>query len=222
MKSIFCHVILVMFIAFGSFYVRSQESREPDLKQVKTLIRDGVSGHKKATILFRSLVASEGRLEKFDSDSFYVKRGRKYFRSFYKDVLEISTSGKTVSLVPDPITRPYGSWSGIGQVFAGTKILVVLNDGRSVKGFSNSATDTHLVMIDNKTDARLDLPKERVAAFIALLGGFRGAKQGAAKGSEGLLQPGGDAILGGAGAGIGALLGALMKSDGRPILIYSR
>jgi hypothetical protein len=61
-----------------------------------------------------------------------------------------------------------------------------------------------------------------VAAFFGLLGGNSGVKAGAAKGSEGLLQPGGDAILGGAGAGIGAIIGALMKSGGRPVLVYSQ
>ena len=77
-------------------------------------------------------------------------------------------------------------------------------------------------MIDNKTNSRLDVPRDNVAAYFGLIGGRTDARAGAAKGSEGLLQPGGDPILGGIGAALGAIIGALTKSDGRPILIYSR
>jgi hypothetical protein len=222
MTEIMRSVVLLSFLAFGPLSIMSQSVSDPDLQSVRTFIRECAPARKKVNVLFRSLVESDGRLVKFDADSFYLKKGRKYFRSFYQDVLEIHGCGKAVSFVPDPSARPHGSWSDVNRVYAGTKILVILTDGRSVEGFSNSATNSHLIIIDRKTDSRLDLPKERVAAFFGLVGGRRGAKAGASKGSEGLLQPGGDPILGGAGAAIGAIIGALTKSDGRPLLIYSK
>jgi hypothetical protein len=55
----------------------------------------------------------------------------------------------------------------------------------------------------------------------ALLGGYGGVKKGASKGAETLHIGGRDKIPGLVATGVGALLG-LIKSDGRPILIYSK
>jgi hypothetical protein len=218
MRSIVFLLLVALFAQAG----RSQDVRDAETQTVKKFITENASARPKVSVLFRSLVTSEGKLAKFDEDSFYIKKGRKYFRSFYRDVLEIRGGGKFVSNVHDPATRSHGAWSDINQLYPATRILVVLTDGRTIKGFSNSATASHVIMIDNKTDIRLDVPKEQIAALFGLIGANGGIKTGAAKGSEGLLQPGGDPIIGGIGAAIGAVIGALTKSDGRPILVYSR
>jgi hypothetical protein len=127
-----------------------------------------------------------------------------------------------VTNVPDPQTRPYGEWREINQVYAGTRIMIVLNNGTTVKGMSNSATDSHLIIFDPETNSRRDIAKSDVAAYFGMIGGNPGARSGAAKASEGMLTAGGDVILGSIAAAIGALVGAVTKSGGRPVLIYSR
>jgi hypothetical protein len=215
-------IMLVLLLGCGAQSLPAQDVRKTGLQTVQNLVSECAPARPKVSVLFRSLVTSGGRLVKFDADSFYLKKNRRYYRSFYRDVLEFRCGGKFVSNVPDPSARAHGSWGDIRQVYGGTPILVILTDGRTVEGFSNSATDSHLIIIERKTHTRLDLPREEVAAFFGLIGGRGGVKTGAAKGSEGLLQPGGDPILGGVGAGIGAIIGALAKSDGRPMLVYSR
>jgi hypothetical protein len=214
--------ILLLLFAICVQVDLSQDLRERETLAVKKFIGENAATRPKVSVLFRSLVSSEGKLTKFDEDSFYLKKGRKYFRSFYRDVLEIRSGDKFLSNTHDPSTPSHGAWSDINQIYPATRILVVLTDGRIIKGFSNSATASQLIMIDNKTDIRLDVPKDQVAALFGLIGGNGGIRSGAAKGSEGLLQPGGDPIVGGIGAVIGAIIGALTKSDGRPVLVYSR
>lgn len=213
---------LVTLLGCGAPRVLAQDVREANLQTLKDLVSECAQARPKVSVLFRSLVPADGRLVKSDADSFYLKKNRRYYRSLYRDVLEFRCGGKFVSNVPAPSDRAHGSWGDIRQVYGGTRILVILTDGRTVEGFSNSATDSHLIIIERKAHTRLDLPRDQVAAFFGLIGGRGGAKAGAAKGSEDLLQPGGDPILGGVGAVIGAIVGALAKSDGRPILIYSR
>lgn len=198
------------------------QDKQAETLAVKNLVYECGPSMPKATLLTRSLVKAEGKLAKFDADSLYIRRDRKYFRTLYRDVLEIECRDKSVSNVPDPLTRPFGEWKEINQVYAATKIAVVLTDGTIVKGRSNTATDSHLVIFDPQTNTRRDIPREQVAVLFALIGGNAGARSGAAKASESMLNVGGDAIMTVAAAGIGAIVGALMKSDGRPILVYSR
>lgn len=198
------------------------QDKQAEIAAVKTLVDQCGPASAKASLLTRSLVKAEGKIVKFDAESLYFKRGKKYVRVLHRDVLEIRCNDKTVSNVADPLTHPYGTWNEINQVYAATRIIIVLTDGTSVRGMSNSATDTHLIIFDPKTNARRDIPREQITAIIALVGGGGGAREGAAKGSEGMLSSGGDALLSVAAAGIGAIVGALMKSDGRPVLVYSR
>ena len=198
------------------------QDKQAEIAAVKNLVDQCGPAKGKADILTRSLVKAKGKIAKFDADSLYFKRERKYFRILHRDILEIECQGKSVSNAADPLTRPYGDWRDINEVYAATKIAVVLTDGTTVKGRSNSATDTHVIIFDPQTNTRRDIPKDQVAALFGLIGGNPGARTGAAKASEGMLYAGGDAVLGLAAAGIGAIVGALMKSDGRPVLVYSR
>ena len=209
-------VILVFLFTLCPQIVAAQHAEQ----RVKNLLREIAPERPKVRVLFRSLVTGEGKLVKLDDDSFYLKKGRRYFRSFYRDVLEIRGGGKFVSNVQDIDVRQHGSWSDINQVYAGTKILVLLTDGKTVKGFSNSATETGLVIIERERHERMDIARTDVAAFYGLVGGYGGVKKGASKGAEGMTT-GRDQLLTGIFAGVGALAG-LAKSDGRPILIYSR
>ena len=212
-------VSLVFLLVAGPLITLAQGQQHSN---IETVVRECEPNRQKASVLFRSLVTTEGRLVKFDAESFYLKKDRKYFRSFYRDVLEIECGGnKSASNVPDPTARAHGAWSDINQVYAGTKILVVLMDGKSLKGFSNSATESALVIVDANGRERIDIPRDRVVAFYGLLGGYGGVKKGASKGAEALHTGSRDKLPGLVFAGVGALVG-LAKSDGRPVLIYSK
>ena len=130
------------------------QDKQAETLAVKNLVYECGPSMPKATLLTRSLVRAEGKLAKFDVDSLYIRRDRKYFRTLYRDVLEIECRDKSVSNVRDPLTRPFGEWKEINQVYAATKIAVVLTDGTIVKGRSNTATDSHLVIFDTQTNTR--------------------------------------------------------------------
>jgi hypothetical protein len=114
-------------------------------------------------------------------------------------------------MCPIQAARAHGAWSDINQVYAGTKILVVLTDGKSLKGFSNSATESALVIVDANGRERIDIPRDRVVAFYGLLGGYGGVKKGASKGAEGLSTGSRDKLPGLVFAGVGALVGLVQK-----------
>lgn len=213
---------VIIFLLLVAAPAALSQDRNAEIAAVKNLVDQCGPGRSKATLITRSLVKAEGKLAKFDAESLYFKRDRKYFRTLHRDILEIHCQDKTVSHVPDPLKSPHGAWGDINQVYAGTKIVVVLTDGTSVKGMSNSASDTHIIMFDPQTNARRDIPRDQVAGFIGVIGGGGGARSGAARGSEGMLDVGRDPILSLAATGIGAIIGAILKSDGRPILVYSR
>ena len=107
----------------------------------------------------------------------------------------------------------------IGVDFGGTKVLVMLADGRHIRGFSNSITDTHLVMLDSEAKRRLDIPRDQISAFVGFTLSRGGAKKGALRAANELHRA---PILGALGMGIGAIVGALTKVERGAVLIYSR
>ena len=215
--------IVVVILFLGAISSSAFSQIRQDQQTVHGLVRECTDAQAKAKILSRSLVNADGKLTKFDDESLYLrKKNRKYYRILFRDVLEIRCNGRSLSLAPEQTTRPHGVWRDINQVYPGTSILIVSTDGGVVKGFSNSASDSHIIIFDRETKARRDIPRENVAAFFGLLGARGGVKAGAAKGTEGSLPSRGDPILLGAAVGIGAIVGAILKSDGRPILIYSK
>ena len=215
--------------AYGAFIVLLLSSMVPSSpaqdRTIQTeyeLARHCAETGSRANVLSRSLVNAQGQLTKFDDESLYLKKNKRYVRILYRDVLSVRCRDRSVNHIPDPSTRPHGAWRDINQVYPGTGILVVLSDGSIVKGLSNSATETHIIIFDRKTKARRDIERESVSAFYGLLGARGGVKAGASKGTEGALPSQTDPLFTIAGAGIGAIIGAITKTDGRPILIYSR
>jgi len=213
-------ITFVFLIGCVPQIVRSQDRLDTEIKNVKAVVSECAQERRKTTVLLRSLAYAKGQLFHFDDDSLYLTTGKLDRRLFYKDVLEIQCGDSSVSNVPDPTAKPYGKWEDVGRMFAGTRIVMLLDDGKSVKGFANSATASGVVIVDDKGRERVDIPRTRVVSFYGLLGGYGGVKKGASKGAEGMAT-GSDPILSGAFAGVGALLG-LIKSDGHPILIYSK
>jgi len=175
----------------------------------------------KAKVLTRRLVTHSGKIVSVYPDSFNLKVKKKIYSTIsYNDVLELSVDDQHVSIVPEETTKSHGAWEDIGRVFPGTRIAIVLDDGKTIKGFANSSTASSLVIVDDDGRERIDIPRNRVVAFYGLIGGYGGVKKGASKGVEGSTNRS-DQLLTGVFAGVGALAG-LVKSDGRPILIYSK
>jgi len=220
------HLIVVRFIIFIFLLCSvtpaalSQDRLDTEIKNVKAVVSECAQERRKTTVLLRSLAYAKGQLFHFDDDVFYLTTGKLDRRLAYKDVLEMRCGNSSVSNIPDPTEKPYGKWDDVGRVFAGTRIVVLLDDGKAVKGFANSSTASGLVIVDDKGRERVDIPRAKIVSFYGLLGGYGGVKKGASKGAEGMAT-GSDPILSGAFAGVGALLG-LIKSDGNPILIYSK
>ena len=76
-------------------------------------------------------------------------------------------------------------------------------------------------MVDKNGRERVDVPRDQIAAVYGLMGGYGGVKAGASKGSEGIATGSRDKLPNLVATGVGALLG-LAKTDGRPILMYSK
>ena len=210
-------ITLILILAPELF---SQEDRAGQAGKVKSLVADFGKTRPKLTVLTRDLIVVRGKISGVGSDYFGIKLPRGGRVIPYSAVLEMSGGGQGISFVPNPGTGGYGSWSDAGSIFAGTRILVAFADGTSARGFSNSATATHLIMIDENGRQRVDVPREKIVAVYGLIGGYGGVKKGASEGAE-AMHAGRDKLLGGILTGVGALVG-LAKSDGRPILIYSK
>jgi hypothetical protein len=174
----------------------------------------------KATILTRRLVAYSGKIVAADDESFFLKVKKRSFPLKYADVLEFSGGGENLSLVPELTKKPHGTWGDVDRVFPGTKIIIVTGDGKIIKGLANSATTEAVIFMERERHERMDIPRNRVVAVYGLIGGYGGVKKGASKGAEGATS-GRNQLLDGVFAGVGALLG-LAKSDGQPILVYSK
>jgi hypothetical protein len=214
-------ITVLLFSAAGTF---AQGDHADHTKRVKSSISRLSAKNKNVALLLRSLLEFRGKVASFSDDEFELgfknKEGKKLRKSIaYSDVLALDGGGEQLSQIPAVTKKPHGNWHDIGMVFSGTKILVTLNDGRYIKGYSNSITDTHLVLLDRDSARRLDLPREQISAYVAFTLSRGGAKKGAKWSAKEL---GREPVLGAIGVGIGAIVGALTKVEGRPILIYSQ
>jgi hypothetical protein len=214
-------IVLIIVLTVLPVHAWAQSDAHADqAARVRTMVESFGQKKTSVTVLTRTLIAAKGKVIRSRPDSFDLKRGRQTTTVPYRNVLEMQGGGSAVSFVPEPAARNHGSWNDVGRIYPATRILVVYTGGKSAKGFSNSVSETHLIMIDEKGRERVDVPRDRIVAVYGLIGGYGGVKKGAAKGTEGMTGRT-DLLPAGIFAGIGALVG-LVKSDGRPVLIYSR
>ena len=219
---ILAKVLSIFLITLLPLFVTAQDNlRSQQAKEVKEMVEGFGDKAAKVTLLSRSLIVAKGKIIRSRDGSFDLRINGRVTTVPYAAVLEMHGDGRSVSFVPESEARNFGEWRDIGHIYAATRILVITSDGSHVKGFSNSITDTQLVMIDEKGRERVDVPREKIIAVYGLIGGYGGVKAGASKASDGLHTGGRDKLLGGVFAGVGALAG-LVKSDGRPVLVYSR
>ena len=214
-------LLLITFLTLLPVQAWAQNDAVADRAAAVRTFVSGLSERKTTVaLLTRRLIPMKGKFLRSRADSFDVRVARVVNTIPYSYILEMKAGAAEISFVPDIATRNHGGWEDVGRIFPGTRILVVYTDGKSAKGFSNSVSQTHLIMIDEKGRQRVDTPREKIVAVYGLLNGYGGVKKGASKGAEGMTA-GNNQLLDGVFAGIGALVG-LVKSDGRPILIYSK
>jgi hypothetical protein len=215
-------VLLTILIFLLPLAVSSQNDiRSEHADEVRRMVESFSEKPTRVTLLSRSMIVAKGKIIRSRSGSFDLRINGRVTTVPYAAVLEMHGGGRTISFVPDNETRSYGEWEDLGHIYAATRILVLTSDATHVKGFSNSITDARLIMIDQKGRERVEVPREKIIAVYGLIGGYGGVKAGASKGAEGLHTGSRDKLLGGVFAGVGALIG-LVKSDGRPILVYSK
>jgi hypothetical protein len=212
---------VLLFCTTGAF---AQVDPADPAEQVRVSISRLSATNKNVALLLKSLLEFRGKVSSSSNEGFELrfknKEGKKLRKSFaYSDVLALNGGGEQLSLIPVVTKKPHGNWHDIGKVFPGTKILIALNDGRHIKGYSNSVNETHLVLLDRESEQRLDLPRDNVVGLVAFTLSRGGAKKGAKWAAKELHQA---PILGAIGVGIGAIVGAVTKVGERPILIYSR
>ncbi|MEP7148084.1 MAG: hypothetical protein ABI857_04310 [Acidobacteriota bacterium] len=215
-------LLIMIALALSPLEVMCQvDERSRQAEKVRNVVEGYGQKPTKVTLLARRIIVAKGKIIRFRDGSFDLKIRRRVVTTVpYDSVLEMSGGGTSLSFVPASSARNYGSWEDVGGVYPNSKILIVRKDGKSVKGFSNSITEDRLIMIDEKGRERVEVPREEILAFYGLVGGYGGVKAGASKGAEGMTT-GRDHLLDGIFAGLGALVG-LAKSEGRPVLIYSK
>ncbi len=202
--------------------------REEAATRVRTLIKNFGYKPQPVRVLLRSLIELEGKAVGATQDSFDLKgKGKRTLvrRVLYVDVLTFRGGGVLLNFIPTPTRKSYGLWDDINDLYPATPIAVVLTDGTVVEGWSNSATETHLVMTERGPHTRREIQREQIAAVYGLIGGCGGVKLGASKGAElggSMGSARRDPLAAGVGAGIGAIIGALIKNKGTPILVFSR
>ncbi|HKP68686.1 MAG TPA: hypothetical protein VJV05_05340 [Pyrinomonadaceae bacterium] len=213
--------LLTVILLVTTFAASSQDDiRAREIERVRVLVQAFGPKPTKVTLLTRQLIVTHGKIVRSRETSFDLKHNGGVTTIFYENVLELGTSKGSVSLVPDRAARNYGRWEDVSVIYPGTKILLIYPEGKFAKGFSNSVSQTHIIIVDKKGRERVDVPREKIVAVYGLVGGYGGVKAGASKGAEGMTNDR-DVLLDGIFAGVGALVG-MVKSDGRPILIYSR
>src|SRR5829696_7155413 len=206
-------LLLIILIATFPFQALPQDDvRSRQAEKVGAVIQGFGQKATKITMLSRSLIGAKGKIIKTRKDSFDLKSRGRITTVPYAAVLELQGGGQSLSLVPERTTRNHGSWEDVGRIYPSTKIFIIFTDGNSVKGFSNSTSETRLVMFDEKGRERVELPRDQILAVYGLIGGYGGVKSGASKGAEGMATGSRETtLLGAVFAGIGALVG-LAKS----------
>jgi hypothetical protein len=214
--------LLLALLGLITFEISAQDDiRAKQAAQVRNVVQGLGQKQTRASVLTRSLVFKKGKVVQTRDESFDLRVRKGVVPTIsYADVLELDAGGKFVSFIPERTARNHGRWEDVGVIYPGTRILVIYPDGKSTKGFSNSVTKANLVMVDENGRQRVEIDRDNVLAVYGLVGGYGGVKKGAAKGVE-AMNSSRDKLLGGVFVGIGALLG-LAKSDGTPILIYSK
>ncbi|HSI87660.1 MAG TPA: hypothetical protein VK918_01310 [Pyrinomonadaceae bacterium] len=219
--------VLLSFVVIGIciLTVTAQTDREAQAEEVKTAVFAYPGKTDDVSLMLRSLVQLKGPIERIETDTFDLrfrtKGGKLVFQTIrYADVMYLRYGSTELNFIPPPDKKQHGSWTDINEVYPGTRIFIILEGDRGFEGWSNSVKGEKLIVLNDHANEAVEIERESVVAFYGLIGGYGGVKKNASKAAKGMAA-GRDQLLGGIFVGAAALFGTI-KSDGRPILIYSR
>jgi hypothetical protein len=231
-------LILVFVLTFAQFSGTAQSTdSEKKIEQVQTalgtLVRDG----QRAQIVLRDLTVLQGVVSSLSEDSFGLKmkganRNQVIATVSYLDVLEITAKGVSISLIPDPALRPFGSWDDLMKIRYNSTLEVVLSDGRSISGRTGEITKNTLTLFNQMDNEKLKLSSDQIVAAYRVSqqksqpsGSVAdGARKGRKIGTEIGPTPKGREIASGIGGVIGTVAeaAATQKKERYRVLIYSK
>jgi translation initiation factor IF-1 len=233
-------VLLIIFFLLGQVTAVSQAvDKTSQIEQIKIAVGSLVTSRSRAEFLLNDPARIKGSVTALSEDSFSLKiknaNGRKArVKILYKDVLEIKGKNLSVSFIPDPQTRAFGSWDDVLKIDYNHTLEVVLENGQIISGRLGEKTKDKLTLLRETTDQKVSVPREQIIYVYRLRYEFNKAKGGTANGANKGRKIG-DAIgntsdgkafsaaLGTVvGAGIGALLGSAKKEGELRLLVYSK
>ncbi len=236
--------IMIFLICFVSF---SGISQSPDIsqqiEQVQIAVGTLVSKSQHAEFMLRDLTALEGSVIGLTEDTFSLKikgmNGKKLIAKIsYQEVLVIKSKTVSISFIPDPATRKYGSWDEVLKISYNHNLEVLLENGQSVTGRTGGITKDKLTLINDKDNEKIELKRDQIVFVYRVRresdktsdglvsGANKGRKTGEVLGEVvGATQAARvfDTALGTlVGAGVGAVSGAAQKQERFRVLIYSK
>ncbi len=236
--------ILLFFICFASFSGISQSlDISQQIEQVQIAIGSLVSKRERAEIMLRDLTELEGSVIALTEDTFSLKikgmNGKQLVaRISYQEVLVIKSKTVSISLIPDPTSRLYGSWDDVLKISYNYNLEAILENGQSVVGRIGGITKDKLTLITDKDNEKIELLRDQIVFVYRVRresdktgdglvsGANKGRKTGEVIGEViGATRAARvfDIALGTlVGAGVGAVSGAAQKQEKFRVLIYSK
>lgn len=232
-------LFLTVFLLAQILVLPQSVDKELQIEQVRTIVGSLVARSEDAEIMLRDLSELRGSVKSLAYESFTVKiKGRYGERVLatiaYRDVLVIKSKKASISFIPDPTLRSYGSWDDVARISYNNYLEVVLENGRSVTGRTGEITKDELTLFTQTDNEKLILPRDQITFVYRVRYQFDktgdGVSGGARKGGNIGREIGPTAtgkILGAGlgtviGAGIGAVSGASKKEEKLRVLIYSK
>jgi hypothetical protein len=229
-------LLVCLLLCFSISVLAQSDDQEARIEKVQIVVGTLVTDADKATVLFTDLTQVTGHVTSFEQTWFILSDGRKRSRNVkirYSDVLAITSKKASVSFVPDPATRPYGSWADLSSIQINGVAEVHLKNGEIKVGRYRSNTNDVLTLADvNKVESLMLLRDEIAFVFRFKKGVLRvseGMAGGTSKGANagrtigtGKGKPFASAIGSAIGAVAGATKGSLDHTDSLKVLIYSQ
>jgi hypothetical protein len=248
--------LIITFLLLGHPAVKSQTTqavppdRAQQIGQLRSAVGTLVSKQSKAKILLNDFNVVEGKVVALSDDSFSLKikkigggsgRNKAAIKVPFKDVLAISSKLISISVIPDPNLRSYGSWDDVLALNYNHALEVVMENGETGSGRLGEKTKDKIILIGETPDEKFSVPREKIVSLYKVPGVYRqsgdrsirkaagGAKKGREVGDVIGGTPDGKAFSAALGAGIGALIGAMTgavsgggKTPRMRLLIYSK
>lgn len=232
--------ILIILICSASFSVICQSSNNSQqIEEVQTAVGKLVGKGQRAVIMLRDLTELQGSVVALMEDSFNLKikgsKGKRIVATIaYQDVLVISSKNVSISLIPDPSSRSYGSWNDVLKIFYNHSLEVILENGQIMNGRTGDMTKDKLTLINDNDNQKYVLSRDQILYVYRVRresgksgdGLVKGANKGKKVGEVVGITPAGKIFSSGLGAaigaGIGAIFGASRKKEKLRVLIYSK